>query len=258
MLEQANGTGSTIEGVTFPVVDYRSRQLRQVVFSDCDVGQLGFAGPFLRDIEVMECSFVDCTGPHHVRYRGVAFSRCAWVGGRLSGAITKSSMVDCRWSGVEIDELRLANDAIDRLDALALTGTGLTIQDSRLRRVHFEGRLRNVNLTDLTLQEVDLTRFRVTDGGMLGLRGDFRLPDFADSFVVSREQIRTLKPFLLSLVRPEVHQTLELLIDDGVELEWFDARRLDSTPRDLPRLWPEEQDRVMRRLWESRIRKQPA
>jgi hypothetical protein len=253
LLKSSQGAGHPIEGLIFPLLHWRE-PLVGVNFVDCDVGRLKFAAPPFRSIRLSDVAFIDCSGPYGVRYERIRFSRCSWQGGRLSGSIRRSVLEGCRFQATEIDDLILASLTIQDFIATQATGQGLTIRDSALRRARFAGRLDHVSLVDLKVEAFDLADLHVTDGGLLGIVGDLRAPEFDDSFVVAAEAVAALKPTLRELVRPEAKATVDRLVDDGVALEWFDERRLDAVPGDGPRLFPEEQRAVLRALWEHRMR----
>jgi hypothetical protein len=233
-------------------MEFRASALRGVTFVDCDVGRLSFSGLLLRSVELLDCTFVDCAGPHHVRYRGIRFSGCHWNGGVLSGSISSSTLQGCEIASAEIDDLVLANSTLADFKMTDVQGQGLTIRESAIRGAMFGGQLTHVNLVDLALHDVDLSSLHVVDGGLLGIEGDATMPNFPDSFVVMGQDIANLKPILAGQVRRVAVPTLERVITDGFALEWFDRRRLDSSPADTPRLLPEEQSLILRLLWEHR------
>lgn len=258
LIRDSERSGQPIEGIIFPPMVFRARRLQSVTFVDCDVGQLSFSGPFLRAIELVGCRLINCSGPHHVTYRRIRFLRCQWNAGTLNGVFESCELSETRLMDVEVDDLSIVNCRLDDIVMGDLHGRGLTIQDCSVKKARILGRVEQVNLIDLRVDDVDLSAFHVIDGGLLGIAGEMRLPDFKDSFVVSADAVHQLKPSLRTMVRPEAHATLDLLVSDGFALEWFDPRRLDALPDSgLPRLLPEEQSRVLHSLWKNRLLEQP-
>jgi hypothetical protein len=254
LIFDAEDTGRPIQGITFPAMEFRARRLRSVTFVDCDVGQLSFVGPVFRPMEIIGCRFVDCSGPHHVRYRRIRFRDCQWDGGSISGEFQSCGLDETSFLGTEVVDLIIQKCELNNVVMDGIHGQGLTIQDSVLRSDRIGGRMKQVNLVDLRVDDFDISSLHVIDGGLLGIVGTVRFPDFEDSFVVSAEAVAEAVPIIRSKLRPEAHATLELLVSDGFALEWFDTHRLDAQPDDrLPRLMPNEQASVLHILWENRL-----
>lgn len=259
LIREAERSGAPVEGVVFPVMTYRAATLRGVRFVDCEVGRLTFGGPLFGRIELVDCSFVGCDGPSHVRYHNVTFTGCRWERGELFGSIRKVVMRDCLMAGTKLVELHIENSLLERVNVVDTKSSDLLIRDTAFRQLTMAGSVHGFSLVDDEAEELDLSRLRVVDGGLLRLSGSqIRFPDFPDSFVISDSNLKSLENRLMGLVRPEAHATLRRLLGDGFELEMIDSSRLSITFRDdEPILWPNEQDAVLRTLWELRILKWP-
>ena len=165
-------------------------------------------------------------------------------------------MRDCSMAATKLVELHIENSLLERVTVVDTRSSDLLIRDSVLRQLTMAGSINGFSLVDDEAEDLDLSKLRVVDGGLLGLSGsDVRFPDFADSFVVTREAMAALGERVPELVRAEARITLQNTLNylSAFELVMLDPRILATTYRDdEPMLWPNEQDAVLRTLWEYR------
>lgn len=218
-----------IEGVRFPLMDFRTAVWRSVDVINADLTWLTPKKPRLRPGPW----FVDCrferTQFDHAAWRRIKFERChfascQWSAGYLERCdITSCVFESCRFSDVNIKSSTIRSSAFRDIAAKRLS-----FRDCSLTDMSISGSLNGALFYAVTFNAVDLRDAVITDSSIGDLiAGNVAFPQHPQSFVVRPEAFARVRSEVSEVLSPRALVSYDRITSMTSPYEVVDESRFD-------------------------------